>query len=69
MFAPLSLASRKLSNADKPIDEKAWTPARSSWYRGTEIDGVWVLRCGLLNQIATSDEGSGIVTGLRTSRS
>jgi hypothetical protein len=42
---------------------------RSSSYRGIEIDGVRTLRCGLLNQMAISDGGSGIVTGRRTSRS
>lgn len=67
--APVSPASRKLSNADKPIDENARTSVRSSAYRGTELDGVWTLRWGLLNQIATSDDGSGIVTGWSTSRS
>jgi len=36
---------------------------------GHEIAGALKLSCGLLVQIATSDDGSGIVTGLSTSRS
>src|SRR5215831_11369432 len=61
--------SVKLSNAERPIDEndRAWS--RISSYRGHEIAGALKFNCGLLVQIATSDEGFGIVTGFSTSLS
>src|SRR5262249_32285486 len=61
--------SVKLSNAEMPTDESERASSRISSYRGHETAGALKFSCGLLVQIATSDEAFGIVTGFSTSRS
>src|SRR6185436_2045040 len=56
--------SVKLSKAESPIEVNERACCRSSSYRGHEMAGAFRLSCGLLVQMATSDEGLGIVTGL-----
>jgi hypothetical protein len=48
--------------------EKLVERSRSSWYRGQETAGATKLRFVLTDQMDTSDDGCGNVTGFSTSR-
>src|SRR6266540_1133618 len=60
--------SVKLSNAEIPTDENNVACARISSYFGQDSAGALKFSCRLFVQIATSEDGSEIVTGLRTRR-